>query len=117
MNARTLILTAGAALALSVPAANAGTHKNASPLSKPKTHQTIKNHTGSSKSKTKVTATKSDTPVSTPAAPGSGVPIPATTTHDYDNPLITGTQSVTPSTTGSTTGVIQSPTLTDGYLR
>ena len=72
---------------------------------------------GSSKTKTKVTATKTVRPV---RHPPRQAPVPRSRRQpndDYDNPLITGMQSVTPSIDDSTIGVVQSPALIDGYLR
>jgi hypothetical protein len=108
MKARSLILTTGVTLALVAPAAHATTTGNAlrthtAKAAKARAHQR--------------TAARAHTALSVtwPAAPGSGVPVRATTSDDYDSPdALYG-----PATAGDATPATApalTPQLVDGYL-
>jgi hypothetical protein len=136
LKARTFILTTCVAFALVVPAAQAASTTNALYQARlhtilfDTTHQVATKKVETSKvaigkrkaivaAKTRSQVRQSVTPVPEPAAPGTGVPILATTNDDYDNQQVlygTPAPNATPPAADSSGDTSTAPPLLDGYL-
>jgi len=121
VKARTFIITACATFALVVSAAQAASTKNA--LHGTRLHAVAhsKSQSRQAKSQSRQAKTQSrqaESPVPQPAAPGTGVPIEATTSDDYDNQqvLYGPLPDIAPAVIDPSVDVPQSPPLLDGYL-
>jgi hypothetical protein len=122
LKARTFILTTCVTFALVAPAAQAASTANMLYRTKVQTVLFDKSHHVAKSSKVGVAKQKSQvrqasSAVAQPAAPGTGVPIEATTSDDYDSTNMTGAPQPSASAPAQGESVeTTTPDLIDGYL-